>query len=68
MKINAKINKRYAFCKYWYDPTNAYISPTNSKNQWEVDTQAKQKCLKINLLKTSTNYCSQYECKIPIVD
>ena len=30
--LNGDKNKRCAFCKYWYDPTNQYIRPQNPKN------------------------------------
>ena len=66
MKINIKTNKKCAFCKYWYDPTNSCISPVQL-NFWEYDIKAKQKCLKRGIDKPSTFSCSQYECKVPIV-
>ena len=67
MKINAKFNKRCAFCRYWYDPTNSCIDITRSPNVWEVDTKARNICRKLNISKAATAYCSKYECKLDIV-
>lgn len=31
-----------AFCKHWYDPTNAHISPVNPKvSLWKFDEKAR---------------------------
>jgi len=39
--LNGDKNKRCAFCKYWYDPTNQYIRPQNPKNGiWKFETTA----------------------------
>ena len=66
--INIKSGKKCAFCKYWYDPTNQYISPKAPNiNVWEYEKNVKCKCLKKNLEMYSTNACSYYECKVPIV-
>ena len=36
--IDVRYNKRCAFCKYWYDPSNSAIKPVNPKNHsWEYD-------------------------------
>ena len=58
-----------AFCKYWYDPTNAAISPVNPRSGlWEYDREAKCPCLKQanarNLRPSYAQGCDKYECKI----
>ena len=56
-----------AFCKYWYDPANSYISPKSPvMDIWSYDTDAKCKCLKKNLNMPSGGGggCKYYECKI----
>ena len=53
------------FCKYWYDPTNEHIIPSNLKQgYWKFDTAAKCVCLKNNLKMGAGMRCSKYECKI----
>lgn len=46
-RANLTINKYCAFCKYWYDPTNMYISPHAPRQHiWTYDYLAKCKCMK----------------------
>lgn len=59
-----------AFCKYWYDPTNSAISPSDPRmGIWEYDHDAKFPCLQNgnarNLKPSHTQACNKYECKIP---
>lgn len=67
--INIKSIKRCAFCKYWYDPTNEYITPKTPKvNLWEFDNSAKCMCMQRNVKIAAGNAaCQKYECKIPII-
>ena len=62
---NIKFNKYCAFCKYWYDPTNQHIQPSDSlHNIWKYETDAKCMCLKKNYPMGAGFNCSKYECKI----
>ena len=57
-------NGRCAFCKYWYDPTNEHIIPSNPKQgYWKFDTAAKCVCLKTNLKMGAGMRWSKYEFK-----
>ena len=63
--INVKTCKKCAFCKYWYDPTNAYINPRNPRmNLWELDSNATCICIQKNIKLPASSVCSKYECKI----
>ena len=63
--LNGNKNKRCAFCKYWYDPTNQYIQPQNPKNGiWKFEQTAKCVCLKTNLKMGAGMQCSKFENKI----
>ena len=63
--LNGNKNKRCAFCKYWYDPTNQYIRPQNPKNGiWKFETTARCVCLKTNLEMGAGMQCSKFENKI----
>jgi hypothetical protein len=65
---NIKTSKKCAFCKYWYDPTNNAIQPSNPKlNLWKYDGNVKNKCLKTNLKKPAHSTCPKYECKLDIM-
>ena len=68
MKIRCNIRsvKRCAFCRFWYDPTNAYINPIAPKvGLWEYESSAKCKCLKSTSLERAAGHmCGQYECKL----
>ena len=65
IRCNIKVTKKCAFCKYWYDPTNAHIKPiAPGIGLWEYDTNAKCKCLKMtNTQRLAGLSCKQYECK-----
>jgi len=67
MKANIKTDKRCAFCKYWYDPTQECITPKSGNNWWEYEPTKKRKCLKLNIDKIANASCNKYECKLPIV-
>lgn len=44
---NVKNNRmgHCAFCKHWYDPTNAAIRPKNIKaGMWDFDEKAENPC------------------------
>lgn len=65
MMVSIKNTKQCGFCKFWYDPTNSAIRPSNSGNIfWELDTKIKNKCLKKGTQKFSSNTCNEYVCKI----
>lgn len=67
ISANIKVVERCAFCKYWYDPTNSYITPKSpSINLWGFDTKAKCKCLKRNYEMSAGSCCPHYELKLPI--
>lgn len=60
-----KTTKLCAFCKYWYDPTNQYIQPSNpSCYMWKYETSAKCMCMKKNIQMEAGFNCSQYVCKL----
>ena len=65
-RINVRGNagRKCAFCKYWYDPTNAYINPRNPRmNLWELDSNATCICIQKNIKLPASSVCSKYECK-----
>ena len=66
MLINVKSSKYCAICKYWYDPTNAYITPHNPvMNMWKIEKTAKCKCLlRAGGEVSATFFCSKFERKI----
>ena len=67
-KVNAKIMRMCVLCKYWYDPTNAYITPAPlGKNIWEFEPNVKCKCLLKNTNTVSNSNCPKYECKFQIL-
>ncbi len=64
-KLDANKNKRCAFCKYWYDPTNQYIKPQDPKHGiWKFEATARCMCLKYNLSKGSAMCCEKFENKL----
>lgn len=66
--INIKLEKRCAFCIYWYDPNNRYISPKSiNTNLWTFDSQAICPCVKKGCNIASNSLCSEYKCKLPII-
>ena len=65
--FNAKFHKMCAFCEYWYDPTQKYISPQNARaNIWSYDKYAWSSCIKYNLKKNAQGYCKSYKCRVPV--
>lgn len=63
--VNVKYTRICAFCKNWYDPANAAISPVSpSAGVWEYDRGASNMCLKTNLKKQSIASCSKFELKV----
>ena len=64
--FNAKTGRACAFCKYWYDPTNAAIKPKDPViGTWYYDEKAKNRCMKMhNTEKSSWAMCRDYECKV----
>ncbi len=63
--VNIKHCRMCAFCKYWYDPTNSAIEPSNPlAGFWHYDKDRREKCLKTNLSKSSFSSCRDYQCKI----
>lgn len=58
-------NKRCAFCKYWYDPTNQYIKPkTPTLGMWQYESSAKSMCLAKNNQMSASHQCPKFENKI----
>ena len=66
VNINVKKVKYCGICKYWYDPTNMYISPVNpALNMWKMERDAKCKCLKKTGAETRATFmCSKFESKL----
>lgn len=65
--INAKIMKKCAFCKHWYDPTNSAIAPKAPViGLWEIkDINQKSMCLKKNIQMPANAFClNDFEKKI----
>ena len=65
--INIKVQKKCAFCKNWYDPTNSAIAPKSPViGLWEIkDTNQKCMCLKKNIKMSANAFCSSdFERKI----
>lgn len=64
--FNIKNGKICAFCKYWYDPTNSYISPQNTTaGFWNFESSAKCSCTKRNFKNVQATFsCSDYKCKV----
>ena len=59
------LSKLCAFCQYWYDPTNAAITPKNPvAGFWEYDDSVWNICQKYGAKKRSGMSCSNYVCKI----
>ncbi len=58
--VNIKNNKKCAFCKYWYDPTNSAIAPKSpALGVWEIkDIKQKCMCLKKNIPTAANAFCS----------
>ena len=66
--INVKVCKKCAFCKYWYDPTNTYVSPkTPQMNMWEYDNNAMCTCIQKNIKVPAFSVCNKYEGKVPLI-
>lgn len=59
-------DRRCAFCKNWYDPTNSHIQPhIPHMGQWKYDRSAREKCLlKKGSPMASFNTCPKFESKI----
>ena len=70
MKLNAYEHnpssmRKCAFCKYWYDPTNAAINPLKGIGRWEFDPTVRNRCRKKNGLPTlGKTTCQYFESKI----
>ena len=64
---NVKNNRmgRCAFCKHWYDPTNAAIQPKAIKaGIWEFDEKAENLCQITGYKRKAFMTCKDYECKV----
>lgn len=56
---------RCAFCKHWYDPTNAAIRPKYIKaGMWEFDDKAENLCDLTGYKRKSITTCKDYVCKV----
>ena len=65
LTINIKRNRKCAFCKYWYDPTNSAIEPvTPQYGVWKYNKNMKSKCLKRSGDWSAFASCKYYECKL----
>lgn len=64
--INIRTDKKCAFCKYWYDPTNSAIIPKSTfACLWEIkDVNQKSSCIKRNVQTLASSLCFKYECKL----
>lgn len=65
--FNTKNNRqgRCAFCKHWYDPTNAAIRPKNIKaGMWEFDDKVENPCELTGYKRKSVMTCKDYVCKV----
>lgn len=66
--INIKGCKKCAFCKYWYDPTNASINPKSPQvNVWEYDERAMRMCLKSGMKVSAGSSCGKFVGKLDIM-
>ena len=64
---NVKNNRqgRCAFCKHWYDPTNAAIQPRNIKaGMWDYDDKAENPCQKTGFKRRASLTCKDFVCKV----
>ena len=65
MTLRGNSNKKCAFCKHWYDPTNQYIKPkTPSLGMWQYESSAKCMCLLKNIQMPASHQCPKFENKI----
>ena len=63
-KNNGSI-KKCAFCRHWYDPTNAAIAPRAPiVGLWEFEPSIKAMCLLRNTETPGFHTCSKFDCKI----
>ncbi len=57
--------KKCAFCRHWYDPTQAHIRPkAPAIGLWEFDPRVQAMCLKKNVSMPSFACCPRFLCKI----
>jgi hypothetical protein len=64
---NVKNARLCVFCKFWYDPTNAYMKPRNPAGGfWEYDPQAVAVCQQWGLKKRSNSSCPKFQPKIHV--
>ncbi len=57
-------NRWCCFCKNWYDPANKAIKPRVNKNLFDVDKNAKNKCMVKNLMTPALGNCPKFEKKM----
>ena len=63
--INGRSFRKCAFCKHWYDPTNAAILPKAPPiGLWEYEPHMKRRCLLTNRELAAFHFCMHYECKV----
>jgi hypothetical protein len=64
---NVKYARLCVFCKYWYDPTNAYLKPRNPRGGfWEYEQNATAICQQWGLKKRANASCPKFELKLPL--
>ena len=65
VNINGKSFRKCAFCRHWYDPTNAAIRPRAPRiGPWEYAPHMKSRCLITNAELPAFHFCGKYECKV----
>ena len=65
--VNVKTNRvaKCAFCRHWYDPTNAAIVPRQpAAGFWEYDPMAKNRCLLRGAEMAGMQSCGKFESKV----
>ncbi len=65
IKLNSPIWKKCAFCKYWYDPTNACIRPRFPRTgTWQYDQSARNMCTKKGIERPAFTSCRDFTSKM----
>ena len=67
MKMNIKISKICASCKYWDDPTRSAMKPTIGTNIWDIDVKQRNFCLRRKTETKAINRCPYHAMKIEVL-
>ena len=65
--VNIKTNqiRRCAFCKHWYDPTNAALKMRDpAAGFWEYDPQMRSRCSLKSIETVGMQACGKFEGKL----